>query len=107
MTKATPSLKTKRLPGATKVGKAIKEKATVSGGYHPGGKVTFRLYTNRKATGRPVFTSTKSLSHGSATSGKYKPKKAGKYYWVITYEGDANNNSVSSGKSSQRVSVRR
>jgi hypothetical protein len=107
VTKATPSLKTKRLPGSAKVGKAIKEKATVSGGYHPGGKVTFKLYKNKKATGKPVFTSTKSLSHGSATSGSYKPKTAGKYYWVVTYNGDTNNVSVSSGKSSQGVSVHR
>ncbi len=106
VTKLTPSLATKRLPSATKAGKKIADKAMVSGGYSPSGKVTFRLYKNPKGTGRPVFTSTKSLSHGSAMSSSYKAKKTGKYYWIVTYNGDANNNSVSSGKA-QRVTVRR
>jgi hypothetical protein len=106
VTKLTPSLATKRIPSSTKAGKKIAEKVTVSGGYNPTGKITFRLYKNR-ASGRPVFTSTKPLSHGGATSSSYKAKKTGKYYWVVTYNGDANNNTISSGKSSQRVTVRR
>ena len=53
VTKATPSLSTKRLPASAKVGTAIADKATVSAGYHPSGKVTFRLYKNKAATGTP------------------------------------------------------
>jgi hypothetical protein len=105
VTKLTPSLKVKPLPSSAHVGQAIKDGAKVTGGYNPTGKVTFRLYNNRKAKGRPLFTSTKSLSRGHATSGSYKPKKAGTYYWVATYNGDANNNSVSSGKASQPVTI--
>jgi len=107
VTKVTPSLSAKRLPSSAKVGAKIGDKATVSGGYHPSGKVTFRLYKNRAATGKPLFTSTKPLRHGSATSARYKPKAPGKYYWVVTYNGDASNNTVSSGKASQRVTVHR
>ncbi|HUZ14672.1 MAG TPA: hypothetical protein VMU72_00665 [Gaiellaceae bacterium] len=107
VTKVTPSLSTKRLPSSAKVGAKIADKATVSGGYHPSGKVTFRLYKNRRATGKPLFTSTKPLRHGGATSARYKPKAPGKYYWVVTYNGDANNNKVSSRKASQRVTTRR
>jgi len=107
VTKATPSLLTKRLPGSAKMGRRIADKATVSGGYNPSGTVTFRLYKNPKATGKPVFTSTKSLSQGSATSARYKPKKIGKYYWVVTYNGDANNAPISSGKATQRVLIHR
>ncbi len=107
VTKATPSLSTKRLPSSAKMRKPIEDKATVSKGYSPSGKITFRLYKNRAATGKPVFTSTKSLRHGGATSAGYKPKAPGKYYWVATYNGDANNNTVSSGKASQRVTVHR
>jgi hypothetical protein len=106
VTKAVPVLSTKQLPSSTKVGKPIAEKAAVSGGYQPSGKVTFRLYKNRKASGKPLFTSTQSLSHGHATSARYKPKSPGTYYWVVTYNGDANNNTVSSGKASQPVTVR-
>ncbi len=105
VTQATPTLKPTRVPSSTKVHMPMKEKAKITGGYQPTGTVTFRLYMNRNARGKPVFTSTKPLSHGGATSGAYKPKKAGAYFWVVTYNGDANNTSVSSGNSSQRVSV--
>ena len=83
----------------------IADKATVSGGYKLSGKVTFRLYKNSKAHGKPVFTSTKSLSNGSAISASYKTKTTGKYYWVVTYSGNALNNRVASGKADERVSV--
>ena len=107
VTKATPSLATKRLRSSARVGQAIADKATVAGGYHPSGKVTFRLYKNRAAKGKPVFTSTKTLSHGKAVSAPYKPKATGKYYWVVTYNGNANNKPVSSGKATQPVLVHR
>jgi len=106
VTKVSPRLATKRSRTSAKVHTPITDKATVSGGYHPSGKVTFRLYKKR-ATGKPLFTSTKPLRHGVATSARYKPKAPGKYYWVATYNGDANNNTVSSGKTSQRVTVHR
>ncbi|HEY2354729.1 MAG TPA: hypothetical protein VGH79_07530 [Gaiellaceae bacterium] len=107
VTTATPSISVKQKPASGKVGARIAETAAVSGGYHPSGKVTFRLYKNRTAKGKPLFTSTKTLSHGKAVSAKYKAKKPGKYYWVATYNGDANNKAVSSGKASQRVLIRR
>jgi hypothetical protein len=105
VTKATPSLLTKRLPSSAMLGTKIADKATVSGGYNPSGTVTFRLYKNSTATGTPLFSSTRSLVGGSATSASYKPKAPGKYYWVATYNGNANNNTVSSASASQPVSV--
>jgi hypothetical protein len=107
VTKATPSLTTKRVGATAKVGAKIADKAAVARGYHPSGKVTFRLYKNRTGKGKPVFTSTKALSHGKATSASYKAKKAGTYYWIVTYNGDANNNAVSSKKTLQPVSIHR
>jgi hypothetical protein len=104
---AKPSITTKRRPAAAKVGARIAATATVSGGYHPSGKVTFRLYRKRAATGKPVFTSTKTLSHGKASSARFKAKSAGKYYWVATYSGDANNQPASSSKKSKAVLVHR
>ena len=105
--KATPKLAAKRAPASVTIGKKIADKAVVTAGYLPSGKVTFRLYKNPKASGRPVFSSTKTLSHGKATSASYKTKKPGKYYWVVTYNGDAKNNAVSTRKSAQPVSVHR
>jgi len=107
VTTATPSISTKQLPTSAKVGKRIADKATVSGGYHPSGTVTFRLYKKRAGAGKPVFTCTKSLSNGNATSAGYKAKAPGKYYWVVTYNGDANNKPVSSSKAIKPVSIHR
>jgi hypothetical protein len=107
VTTATPAISTKQLPAKAKLRKRIADKATVSGGFHPTGTVTFRLYKNRAARGKPLFTSTKSLSHGKATSAAYKAKKPGKYYWVATYNGDTNNKPVSSRKPIKPVSVHR
>jgi NADPH-dependent 2,4-dienoyl-CoA reductase/sulfur reductase-like enzyme len=107
VTKATPSLVTKRLPGSAKVKTAITDQVTVTRGYKPTGTVTFQLFRNSTATGAPVFTSTKALVRGTAISAKYKPKTTGTYYWVVTYNGDAKNNAVSSGSASQPVSVHR
>jgi hypothetical protein len=105
--KATPTLSTSRFPISLKLGASMKEKATLTARYRPTGQVTFRLYKNSKATGKPLFTSTVTLVKGSATSGAYKPKATGTYYWVVTYSGDAKNVSVSSGTASQPVTVHR
>jgi hypothetical protein len=107
VTKLAPSIAGKRRPASAKVGKRIGDMVVVSGGYLPTGTVTFRLYKKRAGVGKPVLTSTKSLVHGRAVSAPYKPKAPGKYYWVATYNGDGNNTSVSTPKTSQRVSVHR
>jgi hypothetical protein len=102
---ATPSISTTQQPASATVGSSIADQATVSGGAGPTGTVTFNLYNNANATGTPLFTDTESLSGGSATSAGYTTTAAGTDYWVATYNGDADNNSVLSGTAAEPVTV--
>ena len=96
---------TTQQPATAGIGSSIADQATVSSGYSPTGTVTFRLYDNSSATGSPLFTDTKTLSAGSATSSGYPTAALGTYYWVATYNGDANNNTASSGTADEPVTV--
>ena len=60
----------------------------------------------RPAPGPPLFTSTNSpLSGGSATSAAFTPTAVGTYHWVATYNGDANNTTVSSACAAEPVTI--
>src|SRR5205085_782102 len=99
------SISTTQQPASATVGSAIADKATVSGGDNPTGTVAFRLYDNPTATGSPLFTSTKTLTAGIATSAGYTTTAPGTYSWVETYTGAANNFCASSGSARGPVSV--
>jgi hypothetical protein len=105
VTKATPTIGTSTQPASATVGSSIADKATVSGGSNPSGTVTFNLYDNPNGTGTPLFTDTEPLSGGSATSQGYTATAPGTDYWVATYNGDANDNSVTSGTALEPVSI--
>ncbi len=104
---ASPSISTSQQPAATTVGSSIADQATVSGGYSPTGTVTFNLYNNATASGTPLFADTESLVSGSATSKGYTVTAAGTDYWVATYNGDTNNNAVTSGSALEPVTITR
>ncbi len=105
----------KRLPAhdrdtpspAGPVGTSISDTATVTGGVNPTGTVTFNLFPpgNTTCTAPSVFTSTNSLSGGSATSGSFLTAAVGTYRWVATYNGDTNNAAVSSGCTAEPVTT--
>jgi hypothetical protein len=103
---ATPSISTSQQPASVTLGGSVADQATVSGGDDPTGTVTFNLYNNPNGTGTPLFTDANvALSGGVATSTGYTPTAAGTDYWVVTYNGDVNNNSVSSGDAAEPVTV--
>ncbi len=103
---ASPSIATSAQPSSATVGSSIADQATVSGGDSPTGMVTFSLYNNPNGTGTPLFTdANEPLSSGVATSKGYTATATGTDYWVATYNGDSNNNSVSSGAASEPVSI--
>jgi len=52
-----------------------------------------------------LFTDTETLSGGTATSKGHTATAAGTDYWVATYNGDTNNNSVTSGAATEPVSI--
>jgi hypothetical protein len=105
VSKATPSITTSQQPASSNVGSTIADKATVSGGMAPSGTVTFALYDNSSGTGSPLFTDTETLSSGVATSAGYTPTATGTDYWVATYNGDADNSSVSSATDAEPVAI--
>ena len=103
------------------LGSTINDTATISGGYFPSGgpavgTVTFKLYgpfasdatiTSTSCvdpatgvTGNRVFMDTVNATRtndttASATSGNYTPTAAGKYAWVASYSGNADNGAAS------------
>src|SRR5204863_4575264 len=104
-TNAAPTVSTTQQPATAVVGSSIADQATVVGGYIPTGTVTFRLYDNSTASGSPLYTDTKTLSSGSATSSGYTTTAVGTYYWVATYNGDTNNTTAASGTADEPVAV--
>ena len=98
---AAPSLST--TPDATAVtlgttAPTLTDSATLSGGYHPAGTITFILYDG----GTPVHTETATV-HGNNTystpTGYTLPLDqttvTGTYQWDASYTGDSNNTGIS------------
>ncbi|MHC5537608.1 beta strand repeat-containing protein [Singulisphaera rosea] len=102
---ATPCIVTIQQPASATVGSLIADKAVISGGYNPGGTVTFKLYSNPNGTGTPLFTDTETLVGGVAISKGYTATAAATDYWLATYNGDSNNTGVTSPASSEPVTI--
>jgi hypothetical protein len=80
------------------VGNAIHDEVTMSGGFSPGGEVTFKVF----APGdigclTPLETFTAPISGGQATSPDYVPQQAGEFRWTAEYGGDTNNEGIGLG----------
>jgi hypothetical protein len=105
VTPATPSISTLQLPTTAVVGSSIADQATVSGGFNPTGTVTFKLFNNAGGLGTPLFTDTEGLVNGTATSAGFTTTVTGTDYWVDTYNGDSNNNPVTSGLTAEPVTI--
>jgi hypothetical protein len=105
ITKATPAITTSPQQPSATAGTSIADTASVSGGSNPTGTVTFNLYNNPNGTGPALFTDTEPLSSGTATSAGYTATAAGADYWVAIYNGDPNNNPVTSVANAEPVTV--
>ncbi|GAC1338488.1 MAG: hypothetical protein NVSMB29_04350 [Candidatus Dormibacteria bacterium] len=97
VSKADPKITTQASGGGT-LGASIHDTATLSGGSHPTGTITFDVFGPNDRTecdSTPAFTSTKTVSgNGNYTSANFTPSAAGTYRFVASYNGDANNNAV-------------
>jgi hypothetical protein len=92
--KATPSLSGSASSGV--VGTAIRDKATLTGGFSPSGEVTFSVYGPTDTTcSTPLKTESVQIGAGSATSPDFLAEGAGEFRWTASYSGDANNEPVS------------
>ncbi|MDQ1418150.1 MAG: hypothetical protein QOJ52_112 [Acidimicrobiaceae bacterium] len=88
-------------------GGIISDSANVAGGLSPAGTVTFKLFGpgDPMCTGTAFATTTGTLAGRTASSGDVTAGAAGTYNWVATYNGDANNASVTSPCGSETVVV--
>ena len=78
------------------ISSSVRGFATLVGGDHPTGTVTFELFSDPTCTVR-VFTSTNPVTQSQtgtavAESAPYVLTAGGVYHWVSTYSGDARNN---------------
>jgi hypothetical protein len=87
---------------------AIRDEATVTGGFSPTGEVIFRVYGPADPTClTPLETDAVPLDEGHATSADFLPQQAGELRWTAEYAGDVNNESVSlpCGSASQTSTI--
>ncbi|MCW2931796.1 MAG: hypothetical protein JWM19_2758 [Actinomycetia bacterium] len=107
--KAAPSLSTSPSPGGTVGAVTLNDSATVSGGYKPGGSLTFSLYSPSQAcgSGTPARTQTVRVSGSGSysTTNTVAANAAGTWSWTVTYPGDGNNKGASSGCGKETVAV--
>ncbi|MEU8279720.1 vWA domain-containing protein [Microbispora bryophytorum] len=104
--KATPGIATTP-SGSVPAGGVVSDTANLSGGFHPDGQVTFKLYAPGDTDcATPIATRTGDLSgSGTAVSGDVTVGAGGTYRWTATYGGDDDNNSVTSPCSEEQVTV--
>jgi hypothetical protein len=111
VTKGTPIPKTVPTSGGAQGSVVLNDTATLSGGATPRtGTVTFSLYgpADPQCQGpKPAYTETVSMSaDGSySTTNTARATIAGTWHWIATYNGDDNNNSVSSACADESVTV--
>lgn len=101
--RARPAISTVASPGNL-LGAPVHDTAFVTGGVNPTGTVTFRLFSDPTCATQ-VFTSTKALVGGAATSDRFTPSAPGTYRWTARYNGDAINEAVLSGCNAPGESV--
>lgn len=109
VTSAAPALTTTASPGGATGVVVLNDSATVSGGYSPGGSVTFNLYSPSQTcgTGTPAYTQTVPVSgNGTYTTSSTTPAATGgTWSWTASYSGDPNNKSAASGCGQETVTV--
>ena len=88
--KASPEMTGNATSGV--VGTAIHDEVTLTGGFSPGGEVTFKVFGPSDETCEtPLKTSTATVSDEEAVSNDFVPQQTGEFRWSASYGGDANN----------------
>ena len=107
---AVPTLTTTPSPTTTPLGTTLQDLADLTGGYHPAGSITFRLYAPGvdPTVGPATYTETVTVVDGNGlyhTIVGFASNASGIWHWVATYNGDSNNNSAPSGPLDEPVTV--
>lgn len=88
--KASPEMTGNATSGT--VGTAIHDEVTLTGGFSPGGEVTFSVYGPSDTTCETALdTSTATIADEEAASDDFTPQQTGEFRWSASYGGDANN----------------
>ncbi len=106
MTPAAPTIATTQQPTTAPVGSSVADKATVTGGGQPDwdGHVQPLQQPERRQVRRCSPTPSRSPAVRRPVRGTRR-WLTGTDYWVATYNGDANNNSVTSGATLEPVVI--
>jgi hypothetical protein len=83
---------------------------TLSGGFNPGGSITFNLYSPSDATcsGAPAYSETVTVNGNgtySTSNSTVFASTVGTWRWMDTYSGDGNNESTTSACGTERFTV--
>jgi hypothetical protein len=78
------------------VGNSANANATVSGGFSPAGTVTFSIFTGSTCSGTTIANKIIALASGTAGPFSVVFNSTGTFNWQATYNGDANNNPITS-----------
>lgn len=92
-----PQLAAAASVSVVQLGAPVSDMATLAGGLHPAGSVTFRLYppSAPDCSGAPVHTAQATVSgNGGYASSPFMTAQNGRYRWVARYNGDAYNQVV-------------
>src|SRR5947209_2400647 len=108
--KNQPSISTTQQPASGAIGDTYKDKATLSGGinYAGTGAINFKLYSAADCGGSVLDNeNVNSISANGdyTTPNGFAIQNAGTYYWVASFNGDANNKSFTSGCNDEPVVV--
>jgi uncharacterized repeat protein (TIGR01451 family) len=107
---ASPGISTTPNPSTGVFGGTLQDAAILTGGYHPTGSITFRLYAPGvdPTVGPATYTEDVTGVNGNGayhTTMGFAANAAGTWHWVANYTGDSNNSSVSTGTLDEPVTI--
>ena len=107
---ATPAISTTPNPATVMLGGTLQDTASLTGGYHSTGSITFNLFAPGvdPTVGPATYTETVSAVNGNGTyqtTVGFVSNATGVWHWVAAYGGDANNNTVASGPFDEPVTI--
>ena len=95
--KAQPGIVTLVSNASITIGRSVTDTATLSGGNSPTGTITFTVFgpDDADCSGTGTLVSTETVNgNDDYTSDSFTPGAPGRYRWIASYSGDANNDAA-------------